>query len=1205
LRLEPDNADGLGTEAELQAERGDRTGARATLARLRAIRPDDPHIAVAEQALRQGSIDPTGLAEARRLASEGRSAEAVTAYQRLFRGSAPPDSLAVEYYTTLAGTEGGEDQARAGLARVVAANPRELRAQLAYAQVLTYQEQTRAQGVARLAILARNPETASAASKAWRQALDWLPIDTSSIPTYQTWLEQHPDDNTITVRMNQARNPPQNPADQMAAKRSAGFNALNSGRLTDAEAEFQAVLQANPQDADALGGLGLVRLRQGSTADARALLSRAITADPQHKDRWEQALAGASIGDEYAAAHSAIQHGQLDVAERQLRVIIAHGGDVVGAQAMLADVLSRHGDLAGAEVQYRAVIARQPTNTGALVGLAQVLGRAGREGEADALLERAQSLGNGRVAMRIRGDALRQQASATKDPVAKEALLRAAVAANPGDPWTRLDLARALSATGRKAEARVIMAEVTSGANPSIDALRAGALFAAEDGRAADATALVERLPVSARTADMRALLAQTRLQTEIRSAAGLAAVSPAAAREKLLALAAMPDPDGARGVAVARAFLQMGDTAGAREALATAQAVTRSPTSAQRIAYAGMLLQAGDDRGSQILIHSLDGAVGLTAQQTSDLNRLRAGAAIREADALNQEGRQADAYDVLAPALAYTPDDPDLNMAVARLYARADQPNKAIAINDALLARDPDNLGARRAAMDSAIQARDWTRAEDLVRQGLRLAPDDPRTWLMSAVLNRARGNDRRALADLRKARTLRQQQIGADRSPAFRSSDATPARTSTTASELSLVSTLDDPLAPTDSNPFRRGERATTSPDMTTSLLTGADPADPMLQNIGQQITSVQDDLAPKLSLGPFLRSRTGTNGLDQLNEVSTPLELLARPLGQGQLTVDASPTFLSAGSVPADAQSQASFGTGSLGNRPVPTSQHAEGVGLSAGYQIGWVKADVGVSPVGFQQQNILGGVELSPEIADGVHLRLLGERRAVTDSVLSYAGTRDPGTGIPWGGITRTRGHAQLELSVQNTNFYAGGGYATLNGENVASNTEYELGAGGSARIWEGHGDELRVGLDLVYFAYEKNLRFFSLGQGGYFSPQSYVATLIPVHYTSRSDNLTWSIGGSVGYQTYQEHASPVFPNDPGLQVALEATAAGNSNLLTVNPGDSASGLVGNAEGSVEYRLSDAFRVGGRASYQHAGNWSEAIGTLFARYMFMGE
>ena len=120
--------------------------------------------------------------------------------------------------------------------------------------------------------------------------------------------------------------------------------------------------------------------------------------------------------------------------------------------------------------------------------------------------------------------------------------------------------------------------------------------------------------------------------------------------------LAAQPDPDGARGVAIARTFLQMGNPAGAREALVTAQAATRTPTAAQRIAYAGILLQTGDERGAQILIRALDATTGLTAQQAADLNRLRAGAAIRDADALNTAGRQADAYDVLGAGLSRDP---------------------------------------------------------------------------------------------------------------------------------------------------------------------------------------------------------------------------------------------------------------------------------------------------------------------------------------------------------------------------------------------------------------------------------------------------------------------------------------------------------------------------------------------------------------------
>jgi tetratricopeptide (TPR) repeat protein len=1202
LRAEPDNADALALLGLLQAQKGDRGRAQATLAHLHTIRPDDPHIASVEQAIRIGSIDPDGLAEARRLAKEGRNAEAVARYQRLFGGATPPAGFAVEYYETLSGTEDGWNTARDGLGHVAAAAPRDLRAQLAYAQLLTYREQTRMEGVQRLAALAHTPETAPAAAKAWRQALEWLPTDASSIPAYEAWLEGHPNDGGISGRLEQAHNPPRTPLDEAARNRSAGFAALTAGRLQDAETAFQTVLTQTPQDPDALGGLGLVRLRQGNAAEARTFLSRAVAADPVHKARWESALQGASVGEDYAAARTMIQHGQLDAAERQLRAIIASGGDVAGAQLMLADVLTRHGDLSGAETQYRAALAHQPNNADALVALAQVLNRQGRSTEAEAILDRAQNAGDTRVVGRIRADGLRQQAATTSDPVAKEALLRAASTANPSDPWTRLDLARVLVAAGKQAEARQVMAEVTRGTNPGSDALRAGAMFAAEDGRPADAVALVGRLPAAARTSDMRALLAQAALDNDIRNDLALGAVSPTAAREKLLTLAAQPDPDGMRGVAVARAFLQLRNPAAAREALATAQAATRVPTPAQRIAYAGMMLQAGDERGTKILIRALDGMSGLSLEQTTALNRLRAGVAIRESDRLNTEHRQAEAYDLLAPVLARDPTNSDANLAVGRLYATADEPRKALAINQAVLARDPGNLDARKAAIGAAIQASDWTRAGTLVRNGIATAPDDPQVWVMSATLNRARGRLQQAYDDLKHAQALRRQEIGSEQPEALNPSSA--ARRSVDTSSGDDIPALND-----FKNPFRHSEVLVSSISdlddvVTTSATSG--PTDAMLQDIDHQMAGVQQDLAPKFTFGPAFRNRTGSAGLDQLTEASLPSELLVRPLGSGLLTVTATPVFLSSGSLAADPSSLARFGTGVFAGHRAPPSQHAEGVGLSAGYQFGWARADVGSSPIGFQQQNLLGGIELSPALSDTVHLRIVGERRAVTDSVLSFAGTKDPGTGTAWGGVTRTRGHAQLEFSAREANFYAGGGYATLNGQNVVSNTEYELGAGGTYPVWRNQADELRIGLDVVYFGYDKNLDYFTLGQGGYFSPQSYFATLFPLKYTAKRDDLTWSIGGSLGYQTYNQKSSPVFPNNPSQQSALVTLASVSpTTVVTSYPGGNASGPVGGLQGSIEYRVNNALALGGEASYQHAGDWSETIGRFYARYIFGGE
>lgn len=1196
LLIDPTNADALALQAEVLAAKGDRTGAQKSLSALKAVQPAAPRLTEVEQMVRAGALDPGALNAARQLAQAGKAAEAVAAYKRLFQGDTPPRALAPEYYETLAGTDHW-DEARQKLEALVSADPQSLQFQLSYARVLTYREATRQQGITRLAALTKYPGIGSGADASWRQALLWLGASPASVPMLRDYLAAHPADSGIEALLADATNPAKTLTDTESAQRADGFAALNANHVTEAEKAFLAALDQKADDADALGGLGLVRLRQHKADEARQLLTRAIAADPAHRLRWEKALEGASVGADYARARALVARGDLRAAEHQLRLIIARGGDVTGAQEMLANVAQRHGDLPTAEAAYRAVLSARSGDADAMVGLADVLRKGGHDDEANALLKRVQAAGKTGVAGRMRADALRQQAVQTQSAVDKIPLLRAAAAAAPGDPWVSLDLARALAAAGRAGEARAVMAGVASG-NAGVDALRAAALFAAEDNQPERAASLVARLPAVARTPDMQALLSQTHLQTDIHAALSIIAVSPSAGRGQLLALAAHADPDGSRGVAIAKAFLQVQNPAAAREALATALAATPSPTAAQRIAYSGMLLQAGDEHGAQVMIASITDRHGLTPQQADALNQLRAGTAVREADALNTQGRQADAYDVLAPALARDPENPALLMALGRLYMGADNPRKAVAVNKVLLARDPGNLDVRRAALDAAIQVHDWAQARQLVQDAIVIAPDDPRTWLMAGHLHHALGDGRTALADLKRARDLRQQQLGDDQTAPEPVAQGAMAMNMTFAQ--SSVETDAEPVPGT--NPFRQSGASVI--DNVSGAPSGLSASDPLSADIARETAGVHEELAPSFTFGAAFRSRTGTSGLDRLDEVSAPMTLLSHPLADGTVTVRATPTFLSSGDVPLDAKSQASFGTGAFGPRPAPPSQYASGIGLSGQYQTDWMTADLGTSPIGFQEQNMLGGIEFSPKIGDGVRLRVTGERRAVTDSVLSYAGTKDPASGAAWGGVTRLRGHGQIEITKGGFNTYAGGGYAVLDGTNVAQNREYEAGAGTSYQIWHQGNDALRLGLDLVYFGYSKNLDFFTVGQGGYFSPQSYFAALIPLRYTSKGETLDWSLGGSIGYQTYHENTSPVFPNDTGMQNALITEAGTNPNVSAFYPGNSSAGLVGGAEGSIDYHLNGNTRLGASATYQHAGNWSEFRALLTAKYSFMG-
>jgi len=481
LELDPRNTDALALTSQIQAERGNGQAAQSALGRLRQTAPDDQRIPKIEAAIKIGPISQDSLAEARRLAREGRQAEAVDRYNRVFRGAPPPDNLAVEYYQTLSGTPTGWEQARDGLARTVRENPNDVRAQLAYAQILTYRDDARTDGVNRLALLARNPAVGDQATQAWRQALNWLPATKDSVGPINDYLALHPNDGDLQAKLEASRNPPPDPNDPAAPKRVAGFEQLNTGKLNDAAAAFQAAIEANPNDADATGGLGIVRLRQRRLDEARTLLTKAIALDPANRNRWQPALNGvasAIAGGQPNPAVALMNRGDYAAAESELQRQLRGGASDPGLSAMLADAQARQNKLAAAEQSYRQALARNPRYAPALLGLAGVLGQQGRHQEAVDLLRAAEAAGGDRrLVGQARALQLREQASAITDPGTQAGLLRSAIEADPSNPWLRLDYARALVKDGLMQQARAVMAQVVAG-NASSDAIKAGIAFA-------------------------------------------------------------------------------------------------------------------------------------------------------------------------------------------------------------------------------------------------------------------------------------------------------------------------------------------------------------------------------------------------------------------------------------------------------------------------------------------------------------------------------------------------------------------------------------------------------------------------------------------------------------------------------------------------------------------------------------------------------
>jgi tetratricopeptide (TPR) repeat protein len=1185
LAADPRNADALALSVRVEAARGNREAASAALARLRAAGATAEQVSGAEAALRAATLDRGGLEEARRLAREGRANEAAARYRTLFGGN-PPEAFALEYFQTLAGSSQFAEEGRRGLARLAGEPGADPRARLANAQTLTFQPATRAEGIRRLQDLADRPDVGADARAAWRQALLWSLGDPAAEPFVEDYLRRFPQDADLRSRAQASARPPAAPPDPSAEIRRQGFERLEAGSARDAGAAFERAIAANPQDADSLGGLGLVRLREGRAAEARDLLERAIAADPASRPRWQRALDGAAYGIELNAGRAALRRGDVEQADDIARSAARRDvEDRTDAEQLLGDIALRRGDNAEAEQRFRAVLARRPGFAPAQQGLTAALRGQNRIAEVPRAVESAAPRPTRVAAPAAEPPALppreatglRAEAARATDPGVAVALLRGALSADPNDPYLRLDLARALRRQGRASEGRALVEEL-AGRDGGVDATFAAALFAEEDGRLADADAFLGRIPPTRRNADMQRLATRVRAQRDVQQAALGLRTGGVDGRNSLLTLAARPDPTGTTAVSVIRAFGDAGDNFGAAEASRVALAANRGAGAGARIAIAGALLAVGLEAEAVALANETEAAGNLTGEQRRDIASLRAGVAIRGSDRLNEAGNQAQAFETLRPVLVQNPQDPGANLALARLYEGARQPAEALRLAEAVLQRDPRSFEARAGAVQAAVALGDRRRAEQLLLEGQQAGLRDSRMTLLEARVARGFGDELRARELLEQAQRQRQAELGLPPLPPAGSPLPT------------LAGPLDNPFART------RPQQASAAP--------AALPQDSVARQIATELAQIQESTAPTGALLATGRIRSGSPGLDRLTELGGAAEgSVAAPGIGGRISARVQAVNIDSGRLGTDAGTLQRFGTNALGGAAAAPSVSASGVATTVSYSRGdWLNLAVGTSPIGFRETNILGRIEFAPRITDNLRLRVIGERTSVTDSVLSWAGVRDPRTNQFWGGVTRTGGRAQIEAPVGPGSFYAGGGWAQLTGPGVADNRRIEAGAGFAYPVIRRPDAELTAGLDLIFFGFERNLRGFTLGQGGYFSPQQFFGVSVPVDYRGRSGDLSWRVGGSVGYGTYREDSSPIFPTNPGLQAAAEARAATDPTVQARLPNQQRSGFIGGVRGEFEYRLSRDLSLVGAARYDKAPSFDETQVTLRLRNRF---
>lgn len=356
------------------------------------------------------------------------------------------------------------------------------------------------------------------------------------------------------------------------------------------------------------------------------------------------------------------------------------------------------------------------------------------------------------------------------------------------------------------------------------------------------------------------------------------------------------------------------------------------------------------------------------------------------------------------------------------------------------------------------------------------------------------------------------------------------------------------------------------------------------PMLANID----------APSARLGAYARHKTGGPGLEQ---GFSELNILKMPVAGGSYTVGGIHNFqLSLSRVALSSGSLGAFAGHGI------TDQLSNGLETDFLYRMdGWLSPYVrlGHTPTGgviaptitfdagFVQQTHSGNWSLN------------AYSQSVRQSLLSYTGLGDPEGQLnapndprrKWGRVMRTglqaAGYYRFN---QDWGMAASAEVAMLNGVNVADNKTFGGSFSPGRNIVVPGFDYFTIGPSVAYQHYQKNLSHFTLGQGGYFSPEHYINSGFGVQFLSQEGKpLVFRGHVTAGMQFTDLANSPKYPMSISSEIYQDHKGFGLGDALDIE-------LKG------VWLLAPNLQVGAGAAVRHTANYEDYTGGLFIRMLF---
>ncbi|EPF0045849.1 cellulose synthase complex outer membrane protein BcsC [Enterobacter hormaechei] len=343
------------------------------------------------------------------------------------------------------------------------------------------------------------------------------------------------------------------------------------------------------------------------------------------------------------------------------------------------------------------------------------------------------------------------------------------------------------------------------------------------------------------------------------------------------------------------------------------------------------------------------------------------------------------------------------------------------------------------------------------------------------------------------------------------------------------------------------------------------------------------------------------SGTGGYSDLKAHTTMLQVDA-PLSDGRMFFRSDLVNMNAGSFDTNNGTyDPTWGTCAETPCHGSTNQSANGASVAVGWQNNTWAWDIGTTPMGFDVVDVVGSLSYSNDLGP-IGYTLNAHRRPISSSVLAFAGQKDPNTDTTWGGVRATGGGVSMSYDKGEANgIWSSLSADSLTGKNVEDNWRVRWMTGYYYKLINQNNERLTVGVSNMLWHYDKDLSGYSLGQGGYYSPQEYVSFALPVNWRKRTENWSWELGGSVSWSHSKTKDVMRYP----LQGLIPDNEPGRyTDKGVMGTGSSSSGTGYTARAIVERRVTSNWFVGLGVDIQEAKDYTPSHALLYVRYSAAG-